>query len=368
MKKLTKSQFIKELSELISINTLTSDIAKNKDALDYIQLKISKKAVVKRIKNASAEILIASNKETKTPDVCFMVHVDVVSGKPEQFSMKVKNGTAYGRGVSDMKFSIPMGYALLNELLESESKLSFSFIVTTDEETGGFEGAKYLANEYGLSPRVFIVPDGGDNFVFVNKSKGVCALQVNSVGKPAHASRVWDGENAIEPLIKLCSEVLKKYKQNNKKESWRTTVNIGRIHGGTSINQVCPEAYVTLDFRFPETTTFERIYIEVESLAKSISPSLTIAVCSKGNPTYTDKKSDVVKLFIKTVEEKIKRKVEIKGTHGASDARHFSHLDTPVLMIKPDGGDIHGDNEHIEISSCLGLYEAIRAFLKKLEK
>jgi succinyl-diaminopimelate desuccinylase len=368
MKKLTKSQFTKELSELVSINTLTSDIARNKEALDYIQAKISKKAFIKRIKNGSAEILIASNKETKTPDVCFMVHVDVVSGKPEQFSMKIKDGIAYGRGVSDMKFSIPIGYALLNEVLENKSAFSFSFIVTTDEETGGFEGAKYLANEYGLSPKVFIVPDGGDDFVFVNKSKGVCALRINSVGKPAHASRVWDGENAIEPLIELCSEVLKKYKQNNKKESWRTTVNIGKLHGGISINQVCPEAYVTLDFRFPETTTFETVYSEIELLAKSISPNLTLGICSKGSPTFTDKNSAVVKLFIESVEKIIKRKVEIKGTHGASDARHFSHLNVPVLMIKPNGGDIHGDNEHIEIDSCLNLYEATRTFLQKLEK
>ena len=342
-------------------------MAKNKQALDYIQSKISKKAVIKRIKNGAAEILIALNKETKTPDVCFMVHVDVVSGKPEQFSMKIKNGIAYGRGVSDMKFSIPIGYTLLNEILETESKISFSFIVTTDEETGGFEGAKYLANEYGLSPKVFIVPDGGDDFVFVNKSKGVCALQINSVGRPAHASRTWDGENAIEPLIDLCSAILKKYRQNNKKESWRTTVNIGKIHGGISINQVCPEAYVTLDFRFPETTTFEKIYAEVEALTKSISPNLTLVVCSKGSPTYTDKNSDVVTLFIKSVEKMIKRKVEIKGTHGASDARHFSHLNVPVLMIKPNGGDIHGDMEHVDITSCLELYDAIRIFLQKLE-
>lgn len=365
MKKLTKSQFIKELSELVSINTLTSDIAKNKEALDYIQSKISKSAVIKRIKNGAAEILIASNRETKTPDVCFMVHVDVVSGKPEQFSMKIKDGIAYGRGVSDMKFSIPIGYTLLNEMLRS--KLDFSFIVTTDEEIGGFEGAKYLANEYGLSPKLFIVPDGGDDFVFVNKSKGVCALQINSVGKPAHASRIWDGENAIEPLVELCTEILKRYKQNNKKESWKTTVNIGKISGGVSVNQVCPEAYVTLDFRFPETTTFENIYNEVESLAKSISPNLVLGICSKGSPTFTDKNNEIVKLFINTIEQKLRRKIEIKGAYGASDARHFSHSNVPVLMIKPNGGDIHGDMEHVEITSCLELYDGIRLFLQKLE-
>lgn len=368
MKNLIKKQYIKELSELVAFKTLTSEIDENKKILDFIESKINKKAIVKRIKNGKAECLIASNINSRTPDICFLVHSDVVAGKPEQFVMNIKNGVAYGRGVSDMKFSIPIGYELLNDLIETKAKLSFAFVVTTDEETGGYEGGSYLAGKYAFKPKVLIVPDGGDNFIFVNKSKGVCCLKIDSVGIPAHSSRIWDGKNALEPIIKVCDMLLKKYGQNNKNESWKTTMNISKIYGGISSNQVCPEAYAVLDFRFPETTTFQNIFEDVGLVAKKIDSSLKISTCSMGKSTFVDKNNPIVKMFIKSCERNIGRKIEIKGTYGASDARHFADLNIPILMIKPIGGDIHGDNENIDIDSCLKFYEILKDFLDNFEQ
>ncbi|MEI6304795.1 MAG: M20 family metallopeptidase [Candidatus Taylorbacteria bacterium] len=368
MKKLSKKQFEEDLSRLVSFRTLTSDRVQNGKALDFIVSKINRKAVISRINNDGVETLIASNEDTRTPDLCFLVHVDVVAAKSEQFSMVVKKGIAYGRGVSDMKFSIPMGYCLLNDIIEDESDISFAFVVTTDEETGGFKGAKYLVNTYGLKPKILIVPDGGDDLVFINKTKGVCALRIDSKGIPAHSSRIWDGKNALEPLVELCSIVLKRYKKNNAKESWKTTVNLGMLQGGISANQVCPEAYAILDFRFPETTTFEAIRDEVLLIARKIDPSLRISVHSIGSPTSVDVKDQIVKIFIGSFEKSTGREIRVRGTYGASDARHFARLEAPVLMIKPIGGDIHGDNENISIDSCLVFYLALQNFLSELKQ
>ncbi len=368
MKNLTKEQFIKDLSKLVSFKSLTSDINQNKKVLDFIESRISKKAIIKRIKNGNVESLIASNKDTRAPDMCFLVHADVVVGKATQFKMAIKKGVAYGRGVSDMKFSIPIGYTLLNELVEKESDISFAFVVTTDEETGGFKGATYLAKQYRLRPKALIVPDGGDDLIFVNRSKGVCALRIDATGIPAHSSRIWDGKNALGPIVALCSAVLEKYEQNNQKESWKTTVNIGKIQGGVSANQVCPEAYAILDFRFPETTTFKAIRDEVSALAEKIDPSLKISTHSIGSPTSVDVNNPIVKIFIKSFEDVIGRKIKIKGTYGASDARHFADFNIPILMIKPVGGNIHGDNERISIGSCILFHRALRNFLGEMEK
>lgn len=368
MKKLTKEKFIQDLSRLISYETLTSNLEQNKKALDFIVSKIDKRASVKRIKNNSSEILIASNGKTLEPDICYLVHVDVVAGRPDQFKMSIKDDVAYGRGVSDMKFSIPIGYELLNQLIENKSKLSFSLVITTDEEAGGYNGAQFLANKYGLKPKALLVPDGGDNFVFVNKSKGVCQLEIVSNGIPTHSSRIWEGKNAIEPIVKLCNVLLKRYGQNNKKETWKTTLNIGKISGGISTNQVCDQAVVSLDFRFPENRSYQEIRDEVLREAKKISKDLTIKALSCGDPTYVDVKDKVVSLFIKILEKSLKRKLKIAGTYGASDARHFAFLGKPILMIKPMGGDIHGARENININSCLSFYAAMLDFLKKLEQ
>lgn len=368
MNKLNKKEFIADLSKLVSFETLTSNIRENIRALDYIESKINQQAIIKRIKAGGSELLIASNTNTKKPDVCFLVHVDVVAGKPEQFSLKLKNNVAYGRGVSDMKCSIPIGYSLLNALILNKSNLSFSFVITTDEETGGFKGAAYLVQSYKLRPKMLIVPDGGDDFIFIDRAKGVCALRIDSIGRPAHSSRIWDGKNALEPLIKLSDQVIKRYQKNNMSESMKTTVNIGLLQGGVSVNQVCPQAFVTFDFRFPTTRSFQEIFNEVEKLAKKIDSELKVSVYSKGEPTVVNVKNPIVQMFIKSIEQTIGRKIKIKPAYGASDARHFAPYNIPVLMIKPNGGDIHGDNENIDIDSCLDFYQATQNFLKKLEE
>jgi acetylornithine deacetylase/succinyl-diaminopimelate desuccinylase-like protein len=160
-------------------------------------------------------------------------------------------------------------------------------MVTTDEETGGLEGVKVIA-EKGFSPQVLIVPDGGEDLNFVDKAKGVCQIKLVAKGKPAHASRIWLGKNAIDSLVLLGAELLKIYGKNNLKESWATTMNFGTINGGISTNQVCPEAEMKIDFRYPETDSIENIISVVEGEIKELGLVIEVSTLSTGLPTFTD--------------------------------------------------------------------------------
>jgi succinyl-diaminopimelate desuccinylase len=328
---------------------------------------LSKRAVVKRIKNKNTEILIAGNSSTLSPDIGYMVHMDVVSGKPEQFRINIEGDKMIGRGTSDMKFSIPIGVSILNNLIAEKSELTFSLVITTDEEIGGFDGGAHLAEELKFRPKCLIVPDGGDNLTFVNKAKGVCQLIITSKGSPAHASRPWMGKNALEPLVKLGNELIKFYGKNSLKENWNTTMNMGQIQGGISINQVCPEAVMKLDFRYPETDSIENITATVTKLSKNISPNLTISTASTGMPTFTDKGLSVVKDFLSAMEKSYGKQIVVTQTYGASDARHFAKYNIPVLMMKPLGGVIHSENEWVSINSSLKFYEGLKLFLDGME-
>ena len=202
--------------------------------------------------------------------------------------------------------------------------------------------------------------------VFVNKSKGVCQLQIISSGRPAHSSRIWEGRNAIEPIVELCKELLKRYVQNNKRETWDTTFNIAKISGGISTNQVCSQAEVLFDFRFPENTSYKKIENEVLTIAKKINSGLSIKLLAHSDPTYVEVKNKIVLLLIRAFEKSFNKKIKVAGTYGASDSRHFASLRIPILMIKPMGGDIHGSNEHVDINSCMTYYTALESFIRDL--
>ena len=361
---MTKNIFIEQLTKLVSFETVSGNVEENSKALDYVQTLLTKNSVIKRIKNNNAEILIAGNTASLTPDIGYMVHMDVVAAKPEQFKLKLTGDKASGRGASDMKFSVPFGVELLNNLIKENSKTSFALIITTDEEVGGFDGGKYVADTLKLNPKCLIVPDGGDNLTFVNKAKGVCQLVVTVKGAPAHASRPWMGKNALDSVIIIGNELLKIYGKNCLMENWNTTMNIGQIQGGVSVNQVCPEAVMKLDFRYPETDSIKNITETVTKIAKKVTENVEVTPASTGLPTFTDEDNVIVQKFLQTMEKAYGKKIVVTHTYGASDARHFAKFNSPVLMMKPMGGEIHSENEWISISSSLKFYDGLVVFIE----
>lgn len=363
-----KNTFIKQLKDLVAFETVTGNIVENSKALNYVVKLLPKGIYIKRFKNKDAEILIAGNKNTMSPNLCYLVHIDVVSAKPEMFKAKVTDDKIFGRGTSDMKYSIPIGIELLNYIVLKKLNFSFSFVITTDEETDGSKGCGYLVEQLGFKPKALIIPDGGDNLNFVNKSKGVCWLEVKSVGSQAHASRLWMGKNAIEPLTIVASRLIKIYGKNSKKENWNITMNIGQINGGMSVNQVCNEASMKLDFRFPETDSSKKIIKMVKKIAKETDPSLSVRVLSETDPTFTDVNSKIVIDFIKSFESVYETKIPVMPTYAASDASHFGRQNVPILMIKPVGGEIHSENEWVSISSSMKFYDSLKIFINSYKK
>lgn len=358
---MNKSDFLKQLGDLVAFRTLSDDLSENAKALDYVVELLGSETNIERIKNDKAEVLIASVKKSDSPKYCYMVHMDVVAGRDDQFEMVVEGNKAIGRGTCDMKFSIPLGVALLKEAITKN--IDFCLMITTDEEVGGFAGAKIIADR-GFSPQVMIVPDGGENLNFVDKAKGVCQLKLVAKGIPAHASRPWQGKNALDSLVRVGDELLKIYGDNSLKENWFTTMNIGVVNGGISTNQVCPSAEMKIDFRYPESDSIENITSVVEGLIKDLDLEVEVSKMSTGLPTFTDVSDPEVKRYLQVMESEFGRKIEVKQTYGASDARHFASLKCPVIMHKPLGGEIHSDDEWVDIDSVMTFYQGLRKYLE----
>jgi len=365
--KMNKTLFLSQLKKLVSIPSTVDKPEERKKVMDYIVSILPPGSKKIRIQNNGVEILIAGNGNLEKPDIAFVAHADVVPGDPKMFTLKLTGDKLTGRGVSDMKFAIPIGISLLKKVIDEKLKLNFALIITTDEEVGGINGVGYLASQNKIEPKALIVPDWGDNFIFTNKSKGVVMIQVESSGKKAHASEIWEGLNANDSLCKLATKLLEKYADNNKQKTWKTTMNIGVLQGGSASNQVCDTALMKLDFRFPETRTDVEILSEVKSVAVKIDPKLKVSLMVTGLPTSTSLSNPLVKMFIGEFEKTLGRKIKSDGGVGATDARHFAKKNIPLLVIKPIGGNVHSSNEWISLSSCLKYSEAVSRFIDVYE-
>ncbi len=352
----------KILENLISFETVSNDKEVNKKALEYVKKEISNIPLhIKKEKSNGFHSLVLTTKKTKKPKILLQSHIDVVPAEKELFRLKEKDGKYYGRGVYDMKFAIYCYLRLLKELKSNLSNFDLGIMITSDEELGGFNGVGYLLKK-GYGADFAFLPDGRTDWEIEEGAKGFIHLLVKSEGEEAHASRPWEGENAIEKLNYFLQKAKKEFP---KKGKYYTTFNIGKIEGGLAGNQVPGKAQALVDIRFiPETSKDEVLKKLNKIKPKGItlkevisSPSFKVNI----NNYYFNKFSEIA-------GEKYDIKRRTAFSHGSSDARFFAQRKIPTLVVKPKGGGHHGPKEWIDKKDLERYYQVLKAFIKKTGK
>jgi len=355
------------LKKLIEFRTISKDFKENGEALMWIENKIKDLPVyVKRHKKNGFKSLIITTQKTKTPKIMLSAHLDVVKGSENVFKPVIKDGKLYGRGVFDMKYAIACYLKLLIELKAELPKLDLGIMITTDEEIGGHNGVNFLLNEEKYSSEICVLPDGGTNWELITESKGILQIKVKSKGKSAHGSKPWLGESAIDNLVDFLQALKgnKTFDENYYKrgqEHYCNTFNVGKISGGEVANQVADYAEAVLDIRFVSSENEADILRLIKKVAKK-SGKIEIEKIISGYPLKTDENNSYVRKFINIAKQ---NGIDIKPTftHGSSDARFFSENKIPVIVLRPNGGGHHSEEEWIDLESLGSFYKVLKMFV-----
>lgn len=185
------------------------------------------------------------------PTVHFNSHIDVVeTGEGwtvDPFAGVVRDGRVYGRGACDMKggmaASIVAADAFMAVYPDYPGAIEISGSV--DEESGGFGGVAYLAQQGLFSkPRVdhVIIPEPLNKDRICLGHRGVWWAEIETKGRIAHGSMPFLGDSAIRHM----GAVLAAFEEElfpalDRKQTKmpvvpegarRSTMNINSIHGG----------------------------------------------------------------------------------------------------------------------------------------
>ncbi len=358
----TQAEIKKVLSDLVSIKTITGNKSAILESFLYIKNYLKDTPVyIKEYTNSAYPFMYVSTKKNKSPDILLAAHMDVVSGGDNLFTLRQKKGTYIGRGVFDMKFAIAIYLVIFRNLFQKVKDKNIAFLVTSDEEIGGINGTKKFL-DFGFKPKAAFLPDGGTDWDWEEKGKGVWQFNVKVRGVSAHGSRVWLGKNAIQILNNFSQEVdllFQSYKKSDKKR-WYSTCNLGKMSGGTTINSVPDYAEASFDVRFISTKEGLELKKKVQKISKAYSCLTIEDLIFEPASSFTISSSH--KLFIG-----ITKKYNIKSapciSHGASDARFFSQKKIDCIVTRPKGGDIHSDNEWIDIKDLTRFFEVVNEFV-----
>ena len=351
------SSLVELTSDLVSYQTTADkpdEIVRCLDAvgrhLDPLPL------VVRNFQHNGVLSRVWSTTSTLTPDVFLSAHIDVVPAPPELFQVQVDGDKMFGRGVSDMKFAVACFINSLHTVYQSTRRLpSLALMLTSDEEVGGNNGTGYLVKEVGFRPKVVIVPDGGPDNKLVEEAKGVLHLKVSAQGVSAHASRPWEGNNALNTLITAVGRAQELY-PTPARSCWRTTLNIGQIHGGSQTNQVPNLAEARLDVRHIPHDSHDGIIRRVQ---KAVAPC-QVDLLVQADAFKISRDDPYIQRWVSLLNGS--RDPFIRE-HGASDGRFFSALGVPVILSRPASGGIHSNDEFCHIQSLQDFNQRLTRYL-----
>lgn len=305
--------------------------------------------------------LSALPKDHPKPEILFCAHLDVVALQEEaQYISHVKDGRIYGPGAADMKGPLAILLETFRDFHARSPGISLGLIVTSDEERGGEYGVKYLFGEQDLRCNIAIIPDSGSLNNITIEEKGILHLIISCHGPAGHASRPWLVDNPLERLTDCLGHIKSLFKEKEEGEGhWYSTFTVTIIRTqNEAFNRIPANAEAVCDVRVTPPCTIQEM---VEILKGELGKDMELKVIISGEHSHFSPDP----LFIKVTEEITGKPVNLYRAHGASDARFVTSFGIPVIMSRPEVGNLHSENEWIDIDSMVTLYRIYERYLEQ---
>ncbi len=292
--------------------------------------------------------------------VHFNSHTDVVSAGEnwtfDPFGAEVHDGKVYGRGACDMKGGLAASIIACEAFIDSFPHYQGAIEIsgTADEESGGFGGVAYLAEQGWFDPaRVqhVIIPEPLNKDRICLGHRGVWWAEIETHGRIAHGSMPFLGDCAIRHMGEVVSTMedklfpllaSKKTEMPVVPEGARqSTLNINSIHGGLQEPEVgytgLPAALVAdrcrmvIDRRYLLEESLDEVKAEVSDMLEDIkgnrdSFSYSIKELFSVLPTMTDKDAPVVSAVADAIRTQLGREPDYVISPGTYDQKHIDRI------------------------------------------
>jgi len=200
-------------------------------------------------------------------------HLDTVFPEGTDVTVKKKGDTLYAPGIGDDTRGLAMLLAIAKSIKQAElrPKADLWFVGSVGEEgLGDLRGVKHFFREGAPKIDSWIAIDGGSAGRVNNAALGSTRYKAVFKGKGGHswgAFGLANPHHALGYAITHFTKEAKKYTDAGPK----TSFNIGRIGGGTSVNSIPFESWMEVDMRSVDANRL----IEIDGIFKK---SMNLAV------------------------------------------------------------------------------------------
>jgi glutamate carboxypeptidase len=308
----------------------------------------------------TARVRAGDGGDGKRP-IVLMGHCDTVfpDGTVAQRPFRIDGNQATGPGVADMKAGLVMNSFVLAALQQFGAPCPLVGLYTADEEIASPSSRPVIEAEAKGARAVFNAEPGRPSGNLVSRRKGAAFIELEVTGRAAHSGAAHaQGVSAIEALARKIQRLhrLTDYDLG-------TTVNVGLVNGGQSVNTVAPRATAAIDVRFPTLNIMEKILGDVREICNCCEfPGSDSRILRQGNflPLEQDEASRQLLDAYARSAAGLGLQVAGEATGGSADSGFTAALGTPTLCgTGPIGGNAHTDDEWCRIDTLVPRAQAL---------
>lgn len=305
---------------------------------------------------------VIARKEGRASGACvhFNSHTDVVipgdGWSFDPFGGELHDGKIYGRGSCDMKGGLATSIIAAEVFIDTYPDFAGAIEIsgTADEESGGYGGVAYLAEQGFFSPeRVqhVIIPEPLNKERVCLGHRGVWWAEIETKGRIAHGSMPFLGDSAIRHMGAVLQEIEDTlYPALAKKhtampvvppQARQSSMNINSIHGGQAEPEadftgfpsatVADSARIVLDRRYLIEESGEMVRQEILDVLERVKArrpkfAYNLRELWQVSPTLTDKAAPVVTAVAKAVHEVLGVEPDYVVSPGTYDQKHIDRI------------------------------------------
>lgn len=203
-----------------------------------------------------------------------VVPVDDQDWASDPFVLASRDGRLHGRGAVDMKGFVAACLAAIPALRAHKLRRPIHLALSYDEEVGCLGVPLLVADMLVHCPRPALAIIGEPTQMRIGLShRGFYGYRSVFHGRAAHSSDPRLGASAIEPAAAFVTALAG---LGGCDDRGGTTVNTGKIAGGSAINIVPERCEVVWEFRPPDEAAVGAVLAEVESLIAGLSRGVRV--------------------------------------------------------------------------------------------
>jgi acetylornithine deacetylase/succinyl-diaminopimelate desuccinylase-like protein len=290
-------------------------------------------------------------------------HLDTVFPLGTDLQISSTDEVLRGPGIGDNAIAVAALLELAHDLIQDPPPGDIWLAANIGEEgLGNLAGMQAVVNRFGSHPRAYIVLEGMSLGFVYHRALPIRRfnLEVKTQGGHSwiHAGR----PSAAHILLQIGARIA----QLPIPADPRTSINIGRLQGGTSINTIASSAHMEIEMRSEDEAVVQTYQTTIDDIIDDFrTAGVDLALTTIGTRPGGSLASDHPLVLAAVEALQAAGEALIALEIGSTDASWPLSQGLPAVCVGlTRGGDAHTLDEYIELEPLARGYQALRHLIE----